>query len=69
MKKVIIAELFDEIEELNTSLRELTDFELADCRQSLIQRTNIVMSLLDELSDTWNSVISTIQKSKQFVYH
>ncbi len=52
MKKVIIAELFDEIEELNTSLRELTDFELADCRQSLIQRTNIVMSLLDELSDT-----------------
>ena len=69
MKKVIIAELFDEIEELNTSLRELTDFELADCRQSLIQRTNILMSLLDELSDTWNSVISTIQKSKQFVYH
>ena len=69
MKKVIIAELFDEIEELNTSLRELTDFELADCRQSLIQRTNILMSLLDELSATWNSVISTIQKSKQFVYH
>ena len=53
MKKVIIAwEIFDEIEELNTSLRELTDFELADCRQSLIQRTNIFMSLLDELSAT-----------------
>ena len=28
MKKVVIAELFDETEELNTSLRELTDFEL-----------------------------------------
>jgi hypothetical protein len=52
MKKVIIAEIFDEIEELNTSLRELTDFELVDCRQSLIQRTNILMSLLDELSAT-----------------
>jgi len=52
MKKVIIAELFDEIEELNTSLRELTDFELVDCRQSLIKRTNTLMSLLDELSPT-----------------
>ena len=42
-------EIFDQIEELNTSLRELTDFELVDCRQALIDRTNIVMGLLEEL--------------------
>ena len=52
MKKVVIAELFDETEELNTSLRELTDFELVECRQALINRTNIIMSLIDELSPT-----------------
>ena len=45
-------ELFDQIEELNTSLRELTDFELVECRQALINRTNIIMSLIDELSAT-----------------
>ena len=52
MKKVVIAELFDETEELNTSLRELTDFELVECRQALINRTKIIMSLIDELSAT-----------------
>ena len=45
-------ELFDQIEELNTSLRELTDFELVDCRQALINRTNILMGLLEELEDS-----------------
>ena len=39
-------ELFDQIEELNTSLRELTDYELVDCRQALINRTNILLSLI-----------------------
>ena len=45
----ITEELFDQVEELNTSLRELTDYELVDCRQALINRTNILMELLDEL--------------------
>ena len=45
-------ELFDQIEELNASLRELTDFELVDCRQALINRTNILMGLLEELEDS-----------------
>ena len=39
-------ELFDQIEELNTSLRELTDYELVDCRNALINRTNILICLL-----------------------
>ena len=42
-------ELFDQVEELNTSLRELTDYELVDCREALINRTNILMGLLEEL--------------------
>ena len=45
-------EIFDEIEELNCSLRELTDYELVDCRQALIDRTNIIMGLLEELCDS-----------------
>ena len=43
-------EIFDQIEELNTSLRELNDFDLVDCRQALIDRTNLLMGLLEELT-------------------
>ena len=43
-------EIFDQIEELNTSLRELNDFDLVDYRQALIDRTNLVMGLLEELT-------------------
>ena len=49
-------EIFDQIEELNCSLRELTDYELVDCRQALINRTNILMGLMDELCDSQISV-------------
>ena len=64
MKKVVIAELFDETEELNTSLRELTDFELVECRQALINRTNIIMSLIDELSATQISVTLLVESDQ-----
>ena len=43
-------EIFDQIEELNSSLRELNDFDLVECRSALIDRTNIIMQLLEELS-------------------
>ena len=43
-----IQEAWNEAEELNTSLRELNDFDLLDCRQSLIDRTNIIMEALCE---------------------
>ena len=46
----IQAEIFDQIEELNTSLRELNDGDLVECRSALIDRTNIIMQLLEELS-------------------
>ena len=36
MSMTIKEEIFDQIEELNCSLRELTDCELVDCRQALI---------------------------------
>ena len=39
MSMTIKEEIFDQIEELNCSLRELTDYELVDCRQALINRT------------------------------
>ena len=45
----IADELFDQVEELNTSLRELTDYELVDCRQALIERTHILMGLVLDL--------------------
>ena len=37
---------WNQAEELNTSLRELNDQDLIDCRQSLIDRTKEIMDLL-----------------------
>ena len=42
-------ELFDQVDELNCSLRELTDQDIIDCRSALIDRTKILLSLIDEL--------------------
>ena len=42
-------EIFDQIEELNTSLRELNDGDLVICRSALIDRTNIIMQLLEDI--------------------
>ena len=49
-KNPILSELFDEIEELNTSLRELSDDDLIDCKNALINRTNRALNLIDELN-------------------
>ena len=40
---------WNEAEELNTSLRELSDADLVDCRQALIDRTNRIMEALNEI--------------------
>ena len=42
----LVDEAWDQAEELNTSLRELTDEELIECRDALIERTNKIMNLL-----------------------
>ena len=42
-------EIFDQVEELNCSLRELTNQDLIDCRSALIDRTKTLFSLIDEL--------------------
>ena len=49
-KSLPLYELFDEIEELNTSLRELSDDDLIDCKNALINRTNRALNLIDELN-------------------
>ena len=46
---VLIEEAWNEAEELNTSLRELNDSDLVDCRQALIDRTNRIMEALNEI--------------------
>jgi hypothetical protein len=51
MNSEILFEAWNQVEELNTSLRELNDLDLLDCRQALIDRTNLVMGLLDELNN------------------
>ena len=53
-KNPILSELFDEIEELNTSLRELSDDDLIVCKDALIIRTNRALSLINELKDDLN---------------
>ena len=44
-------ELFDEIEELNTSLRELSDDDLIVCKDALINRITRALNLIDELKN------------------
>ena len=46
---ILIEEAWNEGEELNTSLRELSDADLVDCRQALIDRTNRIMEALNEI--------------------
>ena len=46
---ILIKEAWNEAEELNTSLRELSDADLVDCRQALIDRTNRIMEALNEI--------------------
>ena len=44
----IIDEAWNEIEELNCSLRELNNNDLIACRQALIKRTKKIMELLND---------------------
>jgi len=46
---ILIEDAWNEVEELNTSLRELNDSDLVDCRQALIDRTNRIMQALNEI--------------------
>ena len=47
-------ELLDELEELNTSLRELSDDDLIICKDSLIIKTNRALNLINTLKDNLN---------------
>jgi hypothetical protein len=44
--KSLLDEIFDDIEETNCSLRELTDDELIDCRKTLEQRLERVLKTI-----------------------
>ena len=46
---ILIEDAWNEAEELNTSLRELSDADLVDCREALIDRTNRIMNTLNEI--------------------
>ena len=46
---ILIEDAWNEAEELNTSLRELSDDDLIDCREALIDRTNRIMNTLNEI--------------------
>ena len=42
----LLNEIFDDIEETNCSLRELTDAELIDCRKTLERRLERVLKTI-----------------------
>ena len=46
---ILIEDAWNEAEELNTSLRELSDADLVDCRAALIDRTQKIMNALNEI--------------------
>ena len=46
---ILIEDAWNEAEELNTSLRELSDADLVDCREAFIDRTKRIMDSLNEI--------------------
>ena len=46
---ILIEDAFNEVEELNTSLKNLSDADLLNCRQKLINQTNKIMEALNEI--------------------
>ena len=46
---ILIEDAWNEAEELNTSIRELSDVDLVDCREALIDRTKRIMDTLNEI--------------------
>ena len=46
---ILIEDAFNEVEELRTSLKELSDADLLNCRQKLINQTNKIMEALNEI--------------------
>ena len=46
---ILIEEAWNEAEELNTSLRELSDDDLVDCRDALLNRTVRIMNALEQV--------------------
>lgn len=51
VKEEVIAESWNEAEELFTSLCELTDEEIIECKDALIKRIRKILELLDEYVD------------------
>lgn len=45
----LIEDAYNEVEELRTSLKELSDADLLNCRQKLINQTNKIMEALNEI--------------------
>ena len=48
MSKLNIVVAWNEAEELSCSLRELNDDEIIECKQSLLERANVIMRCLDK---------------------
>ena len=46
---ILIEDAFNEVEELNTSLKNLSDADLLNYRQNLINQTNKIMEALNEI--------------------
>ena len=46
---ILIEEAWSEAEELNTSIRELSDDDLVDCRDALLNRTVRIMNALEQV--------------------
>ena len=46
---ILIEDAYNEIEDLKTSLKELSDADLLNCRQKLINQTNKIMEALNEI--------------------
>ena len=48
LSKEALSYIWNEAEELSCSLRELTDDELIECRDALLDRAKAIMSMTEE---------------------
>ena len=48
MNRLDIVKAWNEAEELSCSLRELNDDEIIECKESLLDRVDIIMSCLNK---------------------
>jgi enhancing lycopene biosynthesis protein 2 len=50
---------WDEAEEMHSGLNEMTDEEIIECKDTLIERANIIMKELHPYATSWDEMVKS----------